>query len=112
MTVSRKINVRALATAEADRRAVALRADAPEVMTMAEAVEVLAKVMTAPEIMTTTQAAEFLQCSTQYLELMRVKGGGPVFARISRNIIRYRRASVLAWSAQHAVASTSAEVAK
>jgi hypothetical protein len=88
------------------------RADVPELMTLAQAVELLANVMTAPEIMTTTEAAEFLRVSVQYLELARVKGGGPVFDRISRNIIRYRRVALVHWCAQHEVASTSQQVGK
>ncbi len=63
------------------------------------------------EIMTTIEAAEYLRLSKFTLEGMRVKGGGPRYAKLSkgrgRGAVRYRRADLDAWVAACLVESTS-----
>ena len=49
------------------------------------------------ELLTTEQVAEWLGCSTQFLELLRGRGTGPAFVRISPRIVKYRREAVWAW---------------
>lgn len=66
----------------------------------------------AAEVMTTEEAAAFLQCSTQYLEIARVRGDGPPFSKLGRRLIRYRKSALLAWLTKREVASTSEEAAK
>jgi predicted DNA-binding transcriptional regulator AlpA len=65
-----------------------------------------------PEVMVTSEAAAFLQCSTQHLEIARVKGDGPPFSKLGRRLVRYRKSTLLAWLAKHEVTSTSAEPPK
>jgi hypothetical protein len=57
-------------------------------------------------VMSTEELARFLRCSTQMLEILRCKGGGPPYAKIGK-LVRYRAESVLAWLAAHEVRSTS-----
>ena len=64
----------------------------------------------APEVMTTEEAAAFLQCSTQHLEIARLRGDGPPFSKLGRRLIRYRRSTLLDWLAKREVTSTSAGV--
>lgn len=63
------------------------------------------------EILTTVEAAEYLRLSKFTLEGMRVKGGGPRYAKLSkgrgRGAVRYRRADLDAWVAACLVESTS-----
>ncbi len=63
------------------------------------------------EILTTIEAAEYLRLSKFTLEGMRVKGGGPRYAKLSkgrgRGAVRYRRADLDAWVAACLVESTS-----
>jgi predicted DNA-binding transcriptional regulator AlpA len=53
------------------------------------------------------QAAEFLDYSVRALQNWRVRGGGPLFVRISARSIRYRRRDLFAWIEERTVASTS-----
>lgn len=46
-----------------------------------------------PEYLTTQQAAKYLQVSTQWLEIGRVKGYGPKFIKFGR-MVRYRRETI------------------
>lgn len=48
------------------------------------------------DVMDTEGAANYLSVSRQLLELMRVSGGGPRYAKLGR-LVRYRRASLDAW---------------
>ena len=50
------------------------------------------------DVLDTQQAADYLQVSRQLLELLRVKGGGPRYAKLGR-LVRYRRASLDEWLA-------------
>lgn len=54
--------------------------------------------MEARDVLDTQQAADYLQVSRQLLELLRVKGGGPRYAKLGR-LVRYRRASLDEWLA-------------
>jgi predicted DNA-binding transcriptional regulator AlpA len=59
------------------------------------------------ELLDTEAVADWLGCSTQWLEIGRVRGYGPSFKRISPRMVRYRRADVLAWLKLRTHASTS-----
>ena len=48
------------------------------------------------EVMDTAGAARYLHVSRQLLELMRVSGGGPRYAKLGR-LVRYRQASLDRW---------------
>lgn len=50
------------------------------------------------DVLDTQQAADYLQVSRQLLELLRVKGGGPRYAKLGR-LVRYLRASLDEWLA-------------
>ena len=70
----------------------------------------LTRADTFPEVMTTSECAAFLQCSTQHLEISRLRGDGPPFSKLGRRLIRYRKSALLDWLAKREVTSTSAEV--
>ena len=48
------------------------------------------------EVFTTDEAAQFLRLSRQTLELLRLQGGGPRYAKLGRSV-RYRRAALDEW---------------
>ena len=50
-------------------------------------------ISTPPEYLNTKQAAKYLQVSTQWLEIGRVKGYGPKFIKFGR-MVRYRRETI------------------
>lgn len=52
-------------------------------------------------------AAEFLQMSERTLQGMRLRGGGPLFIRISHRAVRYRRKDLLEWINSKIRTSTS-----
>ncbi|KRV16826.1 hypothetical protein AN459_29945 [Pseudomonas aeruginosa] len=47
---------------------------------------------------TTEEAAQYLRLSRQTLELLRLQGGGPRYAKLGRSV-RYRRAALDEWLA-------------
>jgi hypothetical protein len=59
------------------------------------------------ELLTVVECASWLGVSVQFLDIGRSRGYGPPFARLSRNIVRYRRAEVRAWLIERTHASTS-----
>ena len=59
------------------------------------------------QVFTTAEAAEYLTVCVAQLETLRVKGGGPRFARLSPRIIRYRREALEAWLSSSEIGSTS-----
>jgi hypothetical protein len=61
----------------------------------------------AKDVCDTAEAAAYLGVCVAYLETLRIKGGGPRFARLSPRIIRYRREALDAWCASREVGSTS-----
>lgn len=49
-------------------------------------------------VFTTEEAAHYLRLSRQTLELLRLNGGGPRYAKLGRSV-RYRRAALDEWLA-------------
>jgi len=60
-----------------------------------------------PDILDTRAAAKYLGCSTQFLEILRCKGGGPPFAKLG-SLVRYRRLSLEQWVTASEIGTTSA----
>ena len=58
-----------------------------------------------PEYLNTKQTAGYLQLSTQWLEIGRVKGYGPKFIKLGR-LVRYCRASLDEYLKDHEVENT------
>jgi hypothetical protein len=54
------------------------------------------------------EAAKFLGYTVRALQNWRVRGGGPVFIKVSARSVRYRRRDLIAWADELAVTSTSA----
>lgn len=54
-----------------------------------------------------TEAADFLGYSVRALQNWRLRGGGPLFVRVSSRSIRYRFCDLLEWTEDRLVASTS-----
>jgi len=52
------------------------------------------------DYLTTSQAAKYLQVSTQWLEIGRVKGYGPPFIKLSR-LVRYKKSDLDQWMGAH-----------
>ena len=67
----------------------------PELLTREQVKQLLAEVMPR-EVFDTEGAADYLNVSRQLLELMRVDGGGPRYAKLGR-LVRYRRAALDEW---------------
>lgn len=59
-------------------------------------------------LLTETQAAEFLHVSRRSLQAWRVRGGGPRFVKIGK-LVRYRRADLLAFTAETFETTTEAD---
>lgn len=53
------------------------------------------------------QAAAFLCYSVRALQNWRVRGGGPIFVKVSARSIRYRRRDLNEWVESRLVANTS-----
>ena len=62
--------------------------------------------------LTPAEAAEYLGLATQSLAYMRHMGKGPVWARPSPRIVRYRRADLESWLSSATVRSTSEAAAR
>ena len=45
-----------------------------------------------------TEAAIFLGYSVRALQNWRVRGGGPIYVKVSKRSIRYRRRELIAWT--------------
>ena len=43
-----------------------------------------------PPLLTTSQAATYLSTSPRTLEDWRLRGGGPVYSKVGRRLVRYR----------------------
>ena len=54
------------------------------------------------------EAAKFIGYTVRALQNWRVRGGGPVFIKVSARSVRYRRRDLIAWADELAVPSTSA----
>lgn len=55
-----------------------------------------------------TQAANFLGYTIRALQNWRVRGGGPVYVKVSARSVRYRRRDLIAWADARVQANTSA----
>ena len=64
------------------------------------------------EWLTPTEAAGYLGLAPQSLAYMRHMGKGPVWARPSPRIVRYRRADLESWLSSATVRSTSEAAAR
>lgn len=53
------------------------------------------------------EAAEFLGYTIRALQNWRVRGGGPVFVKVSERSVRYRRRDLMAWIEAKRRTSTS-----
>ncbi len=58
-------------------------------------------------LLTEREAGAFLGYSQKALQKWRWAGGGPIFVRVSRRSIRYRRRELIAWAEQRLRRSTS-----
>lgn len=58
-------------------------------------------------LITEREAAAFLGYSNRSLQNWRLRGGGPLFVRVSKRSIRYRLRDLIAWSEDRLRASTS-----
>lgn len=58
-------------------------------------------------LLTERDAADFLGYSARTLQNWRVRGGGPVFVKVSSRSVRYRRRDLIAWTESKCVAHTS-----
>ena len=53
------------------------------------------------------EAADYLGYTDRALQNWRLRGGGPLFVRVSKRSIRYRRRDLIAWAEAKLVKSTS-----
>ncbi|CAN5416087.1 hypothetical protein BH10BDE1_BH10BDE1_27860 [soil metagenome] len=58
-------------------------------------------------LFSTKQAAEYLATSERFLEIRRMKGGGPQYIRVSAKTIRYRQSDLDSWIAERVRSNTS-----
>lgn len=76
-------------------------ASQPDLAALVAAIEglTIAQAFARP-VMTTEEAAAYLSMSVQNLELLRLNGDGPLYAKLGR-LVRYRRRSLDAWLAEN-----------
>lgn len=67
-----------------------------EPLTREQVAQLLAELQ--QNVFTTEEAAHYLRLSRQTLELLRLQGGGPRYAKLGRSV-RYRRAALDEWLA-------------
>ncbi|MEX6504653.1 helix-turn-helix transcriptional regulator [Pseudomonas zhanjiangensis] len=67
-----------------------------ELLTREQVAQILSELQ--PSVFTTEEAAQYLRLSRQTLELLRLNGGGPRYAKLGRSV-RYRRAALDEWLA-------------
>lgn len=80
--------------------------NAPEPTITREQLRQMLAEATPREVFDTEGAADYLSVSRQLLELLRVDGGGPRFAKLGR-LVRYRRAALDAWLVENERRHTS-----
>ena len=56
------------------------------------------------------EAAAFLGYSVRALQNWRVRGGGPLYVKVSARSVRYRRRDLIAWAEGRLAANTSASI--
>ena len=61
------------------------------------------------QLLTEREAAEILRVSPRQLQMMRYRGDGPVFVRLSRRSVRYSPGDLADWVASRSFTSTSQE---
>ncbi len=59
------------------------------------------------QLLNEVAAAECLGYSVRALQNWRNRGGGPLFIRVSKRSIRYRRRDLITWANERVVANTS-----
>lgn len=79
----------------------------PETLTRAQVQQLLVEIRT-KEVLDTDAAAAYLGVSKPLLELLRVQGGGPRYAKLGR-LVRYRRDSLDDWLIAHERSHTSSD---
>ena len=57
------------------------------------------------------EAAEFVGFTVRALQNWRLRGGGPLFVKISARAVRYRKRDLMAWAEAHTQTSTSGAAA-
>jgi len=67
-----------------------------ELLTREQVAQLLAELQ--QNVFTTEEAAHYLRLSRQTLELLRLQGGGPRYAKLGRSV-RYRRVALDEWLA-------------
>lgn len=65
-----------------------------------------------PQYLNPKQAAAYLNISRRTLESWRLKGGGPVYHRLTARAVRYHRDELDGWLAGRTFSSTSDEAAR
>ena len=53
------------------------------------------------------EAAQYLSYTVRALQNWRVRGGGPIYVKVSARSIRYRRRDLVAWVESRLVSNTS-----
>jgi len=61
----------------------------------------------ASELLSTQETAVFLKCSIRHLEVLRLRGEGPPFIKVSSKIFRYLRRDLVRWLVERRVAPPS-----
>lgn len=62
------------------------------------------------ELLSRSEVESEYGLSKRWLEIAALKGNGPQMTRISRKMIRYRRADIESWLESRVVQSTSEEI--
>lgn len=70
--------------------------ETPELLTHEQVAQLIAELQ--QHVFTTEEAAQYLRLSRQTLELLRLQGGGPRYAKLGRSV-RYRRTALDEWLA-------------
>jgi predicted DNA-binding transcriptional regulator AlpA len=65
------------------------------------------EIVNAPGLLTTEQAATWLGYKPRMLEARRLRGGGPLYIRISARSVRYRLEDLQRWINSRICSSTS-----
>ena len=80
----------------------------PESFTKTQMQQLLVEA-SAKAVFDTVGAAEYLRVSRQLLELLRVTGGGPRYAKVGR-LVRYRRTALEEWLIENERNHTSEQI--
>jgi predicted DNA-binding transcriptional regulator AlpA len=58
------------------------------------------------QLLTTKEVASWLQVSTQWLEILRGRAGGPKYTQLSNRMVMYRRDAIRSWLTKRQRSST------